>query len=218
MCGNVICGHFDPAKPFFTARGSFWTNSTTELLASTTAADRQTRMRSRCNGERYESVALIALSVGDERLGLLQLNDRRKGLFSSESISLWERLADYLTAALAKSLAEEELQKAKAEAERINRIKDEFLAVLSHELRTPLTAMLGWVGMLQSHDLNRSTMKKGLDVIERNVKTQTHLIEDLLDVSRIVAGKMKLEKEYLNLAIRPGRPWKVSGPLPNRRS
>ena len=61
MCGNVICGRFDPSKPFFTARGSFWTNCTTELLASTTEADRQARTRNRCNGEGYESVALIAL-------------------------------------------------------------------------------------------------------------------------------------------------------------
>ncbi len=81
MCGNVICGRFDPSKPFFTERGSFCTNCTTELLATTTDADRQTRTRNRCNGEGYESVALIALRVGEECLGLLQLNDRRKGSF-----------------------------------------------------------------------------------------------------------------------------------------
>ncbi len=110
MCGNVIQGRFDPSKPFFTARGSFWTNSTTELLASTTDADRQTRTRNRCNGEGYESVALIALRLGEERLGLLQLNDRQKGRFSPAAISLWERLADYLAVALAKFQAEEALQ------------------------------------------------------------------------------------------------------------
>ena len=58
MCGNMIRGRFDPAKPFFTAGGSFWTNSTTALLAGTTEADRQARTRNRCNGEGYESVAL----------------------------------------------------------------------------------------------------------------------------------------------------------------
>ena len=106
MCGNVICGRFDPAKPFFTARGSFWTNSTTELLARTTESDRQARTRNRCNGEGYESVALIALTVGKDRLGLLQLNDRRKGRFTAAGIALWERLAGYLAVALAKTLAE----------------------------------------------------------------------------------------------------------------
>ena len=111
MCGSVIQGRFDPSKPFFTARGSFWANSTTELLATSTAADRQTRTRNRCNGEGYESVALIALRVGRECLGLLQLNDRRKGRFSREDIALWERLADYLATALAKTRAEELLRK-----------------------------------------------------------------------------------------------------------
>ncbi len=107
MCGNVICGGFSPAKPFFNANGSFWTNNTTELLATTTEADRQARTRNRCNGEGYESVALIALRAGEERLGLLQLNDKRKGMFSASTIALWERLAGYLAVALAKLRAEE---------------------------------------------------------------------------------------------------------------
>jgi len=109
MCGNVICGRFDPAKPFFTPQGSFWTNSTTQLLASTTEAERQARTRNRCNGEGYESVALIPLCVGDQRLGLLQLNARRNGAFSSDAIALWERLGGQLAVALAKFRADEEL-------------------------------------------------------------------------------------------------------------
>jgi PAS domain S-box-containing protein len=110
MCGNVICGRFDPAKPFFTPRGSFWTNCTTELLASTTEADRQARTRNRCNGEGYESVALIPLHVGEEGLGLLQLNDRRRGMFTPESIALWERLAGYLAVGIAKLRSDEALR------------------------------------------------------------------------------------------------------------
>ncbi|MBF0205884.1 MAG: hypothetical protein HQK53_03260 [Oligoflexia bacterium] len=61
MCGNVICGRTDTRYPFFTSGGSFWSNCTTKLLASTTDAERQTRTRNRCNGEGYESVALIQL-------------------------------------------------------------------------------------------------------------------------------------------------------------
>jgi len=110
MCGNVISGRFDPSKRFFTEGGSFWTNSTTELLASTTEGDRQARTRNRCNGEGYESVALIALRIGKERLGLLQLNDRQKGRFSPEDIALWERLAGHLAVALAKFQAEDMLR------------------------------------------------------------------------------------------------------------
>ena len=110
MCGNVIRGRFDPAQPFFSAEGSFWTNSTTQLLVSSSEADRQARTRNRCHGEGYESVALIPLRLGEERLGLLQLNDRRPGRFTPEAIALWERLADYLAVALAKYRAEEALR------------------------------------------------------------------------------------------------------------
>ncbi|MDR3568336.1 MAG: PAS domain S-box protein [Syntrophobacteraceae bacterium] len=102
MCGNVIRGRFDPSKPFFTENGSFWTNNTTQLLATTSEADRKARTRNRCNGEGYESVALIALRAGAEPIGLLQINDRRKERFSCEDIALCERLAGFLAVALAK--------------------------------------------------------------------------------------------------------------------
>ena len=115
MCGNVICGRFDPSKPFFTPKGSFWTNCTTELLASTTKADRQARTRNRCNGEGYESVALIRLHGGSEPLGLLQLNDHRKGLFTAGTIAFWERLAGYLAVAVAKSRADKMLRESEAQ-------------------------------------------------------------------------------------------------------
>jgi len=110
MCGTVLQGRFDPAQPFFTARGNFWTNGTTALLAATTVADRQARTRNRCNGEGYESVALIALRSGTDCLGLLQLNDQRTGCFTPARIALWERLADHLAVALAKLQAEEALR------------------------------------------------------------------------------------------------------------
>ncbi len=111
MCGNVMCGRFDPSKKFFTERGSFWTNSTTQLLASTTDADRQARTRNRCNGEGYESVALLPLQVGDTRYGLLQLNDKRKEMFTLEMIQMWERIADRLALALSRNIADEALKK-----------------------------------------------------------------------------------------------------------
>ncbi len=110
MCGNVIQGRFDPSKSFFTKRGSFWSNCTTELLATSTEADRQSRTRNRCNGEGYESVGLFALRIGGEALGLLQLNDKKKGMFTPSSLALWERLSDHLAAAVSKFIAEEALR------------------------------------------------------------------------------------------------------------
>jgi PAS domain S-box-containing protein len=119
MCGNVICGRFDPAKPFFTARGTFWTHSTSALLAQTTETDRQARTRNRCHGEGYESVVLIALRTAEEPLGLLQLNDKRTGFFSTEAIRFWERMADYLSVALSRLVSREALRESEAKTRSI---------------------------------------------------------------------------------------------------
>ena len=85
------------------------------------------------------------------------------------------------------------------EAERANRTKDEFVATLSHELRTPLGAMLGWVQMLRSRRLTGDEAERALESIERNTQLQARLIHDLLDVSRIVAGKLTLERRPIDL-------------------
>ena len=84
-------------------------------------------------------------------------------------------------------------QRARLGAEASNRAKDEFLAVLSHELRTPLTAMLGWIRMLAGDRLDREATAHAIEVIERNTRLQAQIVEDLLDVSRIISGKMVLE-------------------------
>ncbi len=110
MCGNVLQGRFDTSKPFFTKGGSFWTNGTTDLLASTTEADRQARTRNRCNGEGYESVALIPCRMGAETIGLIQLNDKRKNCFTLGLIEMLERLAANLTVALIQRRAEDEVR------------------------------------------------------------------------------------------------------------
>ena len=104
-------------------------------------------------------------------------------------------------------------REARAEAQEADRAKDEFLATLSHELRTPLNAMLGWIMMLRSGKVRQERRADALDVIERNARTQARLIEDLLDVSRIVAGKVRLDLQPLHVepilhsaveAMRPG--------------
>ncbi len=113
MCGTVISGRFDRSKPFFTERGSFWTNCTTKLLASTTEADRQARTRDRCNGEGYESVGLFPLRVGTEPYGLLQINAKRTGLFSPARVACLERLGGFLAIALSQRRTEEALRESK---------------------------------------------------------------------------------------------------------
>jgi PAS domain S-box-containing protein len=90
-------------------------------------------------------------------------------------------------------------QKAREEAETANQIKDEFLAVLGHELRTPLNAILGWSQLLRTHSLDQASRFKALATIERNAKLQVQLIEDLLDISRILEGKLTLNITNVNL-------------------
>ena len=91
-------------------------------------------------------------------------------------------------------------QAARVEAEEANRIKDEFLAVLSHELRTPMNPILGWAKLLQSGKLDPTKTKEAVGTIERNAKLQVQLIDDLLDVSRILSGKLRLTVATVDLS------------------
>ncbi|MET0650038.1 MAG: response regulator [Pyrinomonadaceae bacterium] len=91
-------------------------------------------------------------------------------------------------------------QAARAEAEAANRAKDEFLATLSHELRTPLTSVLGWTHLMRSGNLPADAMTGALETIERNAKAQSQLIDELLDVSRIITGKLHIDKRPVEIA------------------
>lgn len=101
---------------------------------------------------------------------------------------------------------------ARGEAERSSQMKDEFLATLSHELRTPLSSILGWSQVLRNAARSEADLQKGLDIIERNARVQTQLIEDLLDMSRIISGKVRLDIQplepvsFIEAAIETVRP------------
>ncbi len=106
----------------------------------------------------------------------------------------------------------EEKDRLYQEASELNRLKDEFLATVSHELRTPLQAILGWSRLLRETKLDAAKVEKALDIIERNAKVQVQLVEEILDVSRVVTGKMRLDwrplriDEVLQAAIDSARP------------
>ena len=107
LCGHVILGGFDPAHPCITKKGSFWSNCQSELHISSADKVQPLQIRNCCNCEGYESVALIPLRVGDKALGLIQLNDKRKGHFNPQIIAMWERLADYLALSLSRFAVED---------------------------------------------------------------------------------------------------------------
>jgi signal transduction histidine kinase/ActR/RegA family two-component response regulator len=124
-------------------------------------------------------------------LGLL-LVERERG-FTDHDVRRAEALADRAAPAVDNARLHRELQLA-------NRMKDEFLGIVSHELRTPLNAVLGWARLLQSGGLDEDRSRHALNAIYRNAQSQRQLIEDLLDASRIMSGKLRLEQRPLRLA------------------
>ncbi|MFB2935047.1 PAS domain S-box protein [Aerosakkonemataceae cyanobacterium BLCC-F154] len=142
----------------------------------------------------------------------LERGDGSKGIISVNSAPIKDRNGEIIAGVTAfyditdrKQAEQEREQLLEAEklarnvAETANRIKDEFLAVLSHELRSPLNPILGWVRLLRTRQFNQDTIDKALETIERNTRLQTQLIDDLLDVSRILRGKLSLNITKVNL-------------------
>jgi PAS domain S-box-containing protein len=150
-------------------------------------------------------------TTSDGRTGTIEIvyreacPDAAEGPFLAEERSLIQSLAGMLQAYFERVQAEEDrVNLARAEAGRLqaqeaNAAKDQFLATISHELRSPLSVMLGWTQMLRSGQVSAAAAARGFDILERNVRLQAKLIEDLLDVSRIIAGKLRIEKRRIDL-------------------
>ncbi|HEY6065970.1 MAG TPA: response regulator [Thermoanaerobaculia bacterium] len=135
----------------------------------------------------------VPLTGRDGRnMGLLHMLEKVDGEFTPEDEAVLTQLAQMSSIAIENTL--------NAEAREANRIKDEFLTTLSHELRTPLTAILGWTRALQAGPPDGKQTERALEVIERNVLAQTKLIDDLLDVSRIITGKLRLSVRAARLS------------------
>jgi signal transduction histidine kinase/response regulator RpfG family c-di-GMP phosphodiesterase len=132
---------------------------------------------------------LLSRLNGDS-MGVIYVADRDGAEFTHDDEAIIVQLAQMASTAVENMLFAAERE--------TNRIKDEFLATLSHELRTPLNAILGWTQLLRSEELNADALH-GVEVIERNAKAQTKLIEDLLDVSRITTGKMTIRIKPISL-------------------
>ncbi|CAN5876762.1 hypothetical protein BH18ACI4_BH18ACI4_04660 [soil metagenome] len=129
----------------------------------------------------------------DDRLrAIIQLQQKAKTL--QAEIRQREKAQEELRASLVRE------QMARAEAECANRMKDEFLATVSHELRTPLNAIMGWAHMLRSGRLDQATMARAFETIDRNAKSQAQLIEDILDVSRVITGRLRLNMASVDVA------------------
>jgi len=147
-------------------------------------------------------VALDAPSPAQLALTNQELEESRRCI-QAINVELEQRVQERTAQLEASNRTKDELlmreQMIRAEAEAANRAKDEFLSILSHELRTPLNAILGWSGMLRQRTLSQDKVLRALETIERNAKSQAQLIEDILDVSRIITGKLRLQVRPVNL-------------------
>ncbi len=151
------------------------------------------------------SFAGYPLVVEDRLIGVTALFARKP--LNEATLQSLASVANAIVLGIERKRGEEERllllqseQSARQEAEATNRIKDEFLATLSHELRTPLNAILGWAHMLRVGQLQEEEASRALETIERNARSQVQLIEDLLDVSRIISGKLRLEVRPIELS------------------
>lgn len=122
MCGNILCGRTDASKPFFTPKGSFWSNCTTELLASTSDKERLTHTRNRCNSQGYETVVLIPLRWQGQTFGLFQFNDTRKGYIKSEQVMILEKMVECVAITLAKLEADKALHQSEEKFHLISKL------------------------------------------------------------------------------------------------
>jgi signal transduction histidine kinase/DNA-binding response OmpR family regulator len=146
-------------------------------------------------------LAVPVVSRTGEVVGGLFLGHEKPGMFGERLEPIMAGLAAQLAIAIDNARLLEKEQRARAAAEAASRAKDEFLAVLSHELRTPLNAVYGWARMLRAGNLHGDAVPRALDVIMRNANAQVQLIDDMLDVSRIVTGKMRLDVRPLDLTV-----------------
>ncbi|HEY9692306.1 MAG TPA: PAS domain S-box protein [Oculatellaceae cyanobacterium] len=149
----------------------------------------------------FRSVMTVPLRTQSRIFGVLSFVFAESGRqYTSADLQLAEELAHRASLAIDNADLYRIAQRDRAKAEAANRIKDEFLAVLSHELRSPLNPILGWTKLLRTGRLDTTKTQQALETIERNTKLQAQLIEDLLDVSRILQGKMTLNVAPVNLA------------------
>ncbi|MBD1940936.1 PAS domain S-box protein, partial [Coleofasciculus sp. FACHB-712] len=149
----------------------------------------------------FRSVMTVPLRTQARILGVISfIAAESERQYTPADLQLAEELARRASLAIDNAQLYRAAQRDRAKAETANRIKDEFLAVLSHELRSPLNPILGWTKLLRTGRLDATKTQQALETIERNAKLQAQLIEDLLDVSRILQGKMTLNVAPVNLA------------------
>jgi PAS domain S-box-containing protein len=152
------------------------------------------------NGLRPASSLAAPMTVMGRIVGTIEVQSYEPSAYRKEHATAMGMAANFAAVAIENVRLFELESSARAEAEAANRLKDEFLTTLSHELRTPLTSILGWASLMKSASFDTRMTSRAVQTIERNARAQTQLIDDLLDVSRIITGKLRLNVRPIDLA------------------
>jgi PAS domain S-box-containing protein len=147
-----------------------------------------------------KSLLGVPMMIEGRPIGVLHVGVFKHTRFAEEEVRLLQSAADRIALAVENARLYQVEQTARAEAETANRAKDEFLTILSHELRTPLTPIIGWVHMMESGILPKGDFQRALGVISKNASNLKRLINDLLDMSAVLSGKMRIEQTSVTLA------------------
>ncbi|MHC4662371.1 MAG: ATP-binding protein [Planctomycetota bacterium] len=204
MCGLVIRGHTNPEFPFFTENGSFWTNSTTDLLAGEEKAEFSITTRNICNAFGYESVALAPLRAGDRIIGLVQANSRERDCFNPVVIDFLERIGLYAGLAIEAAWKRRELAGLWKEFEDRRKGVETMIAIgeiaatLAHELKNPLAGMMMSAGRLRKALKELEGQEKLLSIADHLVDATSTLTETVSRVAR-TDHTPRLEAQYVSV-------------------
>jgi PAS domain S-box-containing protein len=145
------------------------------------------------NGLRPQSSLVVPMAMMGRIVGTIEVQSYENHAYHEEHVTAMKMAANLAAVAIENMRLFQFEIRAREAAEEASRLKDEFLATLSHELRTPLTAILGWASMLRDSRLDENTFKMAVEIVERNARTQQQIVDDILDVSRIITGHLRLE-------------------------
>jgi PAS domain S-box-containing protein len=151
------------------------------------------------NGLRPQSSLVVPMATMGRIVGTVEVQSYENHAYREEHITAIKMAANLAAVAIENMRLLQHETRARELAEEASRLKDEFLATLSHELRTPLTAVLGWASMLSDTRLDEKTFKMAVEIIERNARTQQQIVDDILDVSRIITGQLRFDAEPTDL-------------------
>ncbi len=211
-CGLVISGNTDPGSPLFTDSGSFWTNDSSQLLSLPGQPDRRLQPRNTCIQHGFGSIAIIPIRINKKIVGVLQLNETKKGAFTKDIILFFEAICQIIGTAIMRKQTLDELFVAKEHAEESDRLKSAFLANMSHEIRTPMNGILGFAELLKEPGLTGEEQAKYIGIIEKSGARMLNIINDIVSISKIESGQMEvsysktdvnLQMEYIYTFFKP---------------